>query len=114
MCVICREIIPIQPHMNVCVGYKKEKMMRLHPQILVFNESTVLTDTDVSAALPAFKHACDYWFEPAWNATAGFLFVPKGTTKPTGPNLWELHFLDTSDQAGALGYHLDEKGMPVM
>jgi hypothetical protein len=88
--------------------------MRLHPLIATYNETTVLTDVEIQTALIAFKHACDYHFEPHWNATAGFLFVPKGSTKPTGPNVWELHFLDTSDQAGALGYHYDDNGMPVM
>jgi hypothetical protein len=88
--------------------------MRLHPLIAVYNHpESGLSNAEVDAALLAFKYACDHHFEPAWNATASFqrfdltqVFNSKG--------IWELHLLGVSDTAGALGYHLDQNGRPIM
>jgi hypothetical protein len=88
--------------------------MRIHPTIAVYNHpESGLSDTEVVAAIKAFKHCCDYHLEPYWNVTASFVLTPVGTKLP-GKNIWELHFLGTSDQAGALGYHFDENGIPIM
>lgn len=87
--------------------------MRVHPTIFVYNESTVMTDAEIQAALPIVKKFCDYHFQPVWNATAALTFVSTGALAPTGPLNWQAHFLDNSDQAGALGYHyLDSAGNP--
>lgn len=88
--------------------------MRLHPVVATYNETTILSDAEIQAALLAFKHCCDYHFEPHWNATCSFIFVPKTAPKLEGANVWELHFMDTSDEPGALGYHYDDNGQPIM
>lgn len=68
--------------------------------IYVTNDSTVLTNAEVQAALPAFQRQCwhvRYW----WGAWARLLFV--GT--PPVSDSWQINILDDSDMAGALGYH---------
>lgn len=87
--------------------------MRVHPLCVVYNESTVVTDLEVETYLTELKYCSDHHFEPAWNMTGAFQMLPKGIGKPTGA--WEAHILDTSDQAGALGYHFyDDFGLPVL
>jgi hypothetical protein len=88
--------------------------MRLHPLVAVYNHAeSGLTDAQVQTALAAFKHCLDYHFEPRWNATAGLQLFPLSAVF-NDKNIWELHFLGTSDQAGALGYHLDQNGRAIM
>ena len=85
--------------------------MRVHPLYQIKNTSTVLTDAEISACLPAFKYAADHWFEPWWNATGSFVI----TSNPsTGRNLRTIEILDTSDQQGALGYHYDDHGNSIL
>lgn len=83
--------------------------MRLHPVYAIHNTSTVLTDDEIVACLPMFKHAMDYWFEPHWNATGSLILGDA-----TGTNIRTIEILDTSDQAGALGYHYDDKGNSIL
>jgi hypothetical protein len=89
--------------------------MRIHPLIVVYNHpESGLKDADVQATLDAHKHCLDYHFEPQWNVTANFVLGNLATPIPRTANIWEHHLLGTSDQAGALGYHLDDNGVPVM
>ena len=83
------------------------------PQIAVINESTVISDVNVQAMLPAFTHQWNLDLLPIWRVeNAEFSFVPKGH-KPAA-NTWWLVFLDNSDQAGALAYHdLTNQGLPL-
>ena len=71
--------------------------------IAVENKSTVLTDPQVQAAIPALQQQVSYHFKPYWNEGARLVFVPAGSVPPIGS--WVLSILDDSDQAGALGYH---------
>jgi hypothetical protein len=71
--------------------------------LAVENKSSVLTDAQVRAAIPALQHQVSYDFMPYWNEGARLVWVPKGSAPPSGA--WVLSFLDDSDQAGALGYH---------
>jgi len=81
-------------------------------QIAVINASTVLTDSQVQAAIPALQTQVSRDFAPAWGVDANLNFVPQGTNPPAGN--WWLTILDDADQAGALGYHdLTAEGLPI-
>lgn len=76
--------------------------------IAVTNQSTILSDEDVAAAVAALQHQVTYHFEPHWNEGASLLFEPA-----VHPDTWNVVILDDSDQAGALGYHDFDPGHPV-
>src|SRR5437588_3605858 len=81
-------------------------------KIAVMNPSTVVQDTDVKAALPAFQSQVTDDFAPAWGIDASLRFVAGGSKPAAGE--WWLSILDDSDQAGALGYHdLTDEGLPL-
>jgi len=81
-------------------------------KIAVINASTVLTDALVKAAVPALQTQVHRDFAPAWGVDADLSFVPKGESPD--PGAWWLVILDTSDAAGALGYHdLTNEGLPL-
>ncbi len=71
-----------------------------HPSIVVTNRSTVVTAANLAEWLPAFQYAVSYQFAPSWGSSCHLLL---GDTVPKGA--WQIVVLDTSDQAGALGYH---------
>lgn len=71
--------------------------------VIITNESTVLTDTEVQAAIPAFQYQVAYHFKAFWNIGAVLHWLPKGSTLPKGA--WQIVILDDADQANALGYH---------
>src|SRR5262249_22512484 len=72
-------------------------------KIAVINESTVVSDADVKAAVAALQKQVSRDFAPAWGIDASLTFVPFGGNP--SPDAWWLVILDNSDQAGALGYH---------
>lgn len=81
-------------------------------KISISNESTVLTDDQVSNVVPALQTQVTRDFAPVWGVDADLDFVPKGQPAPTGH--WWLVVLDNSDQAGALGYHdMTSEGLPL-
>jgi hypothetical protein len=81
-------------------------------QIAIINESTVLADSDVQAAIPSLQQQISGDFAPVWGIGADLAFIPKGSTPPTAA--WWLVILDNSDQAGALGYHdLTPNALPL-
>jgi len=81
-------------------------------QISVINESTVLTDADVTPVVAALQQQVTNDFRPIWGIDAELKFIPQGTAAPSGT--WQLVILDDSDQAGALGYHdLTPDGLPL-
>jgi hypothetical protein len=81
-------------------------------QISVINESTVVTDAEVTPVVSALQQQVTNDFRPIWGIDAELKMVPKGTQPPTGS--WWLAILDDSDQAGALGYHdLTPDGLPI-
>jgi len=69
----------------------------------VTNESTVITDEQVQAAMRCLQAQVTGDFYPAYGILAELMWLPK-ERKPV-PGQWQLIFADTSDQAGALGYH---------
>ncbi len=81
-------------------------------KIAVMNASTVVSDTDVRAAIPALQTQVHRDFAAAWGIDADLTFVAQKNNPPAG--YWWLVVLDNSDQAGALGYHdLTSDGLPL-
>lgn len=78
--------------------------------ILVTNESTVLADSAVQAAMTAVQQQLNEHLCPVWGRTAPMLAFA-GKKAPAGQEV--IHILDDSDQADALGYHeLDSSFVP--
>ncbi len=81
-------------------------------KIAFTNQSTVLTDAEVQAAIGPLQTQVSRDFAPVWGVDADLSFVPKSATPP--PKSWVIGVFDNSDQAGALGYHdLTENGLPL-
>src|SRR5262245_51634495 len=82
-------------------------------QIAVLNESTAISDADIRAMLPAFRHQWNVDLQPIWGVgDADFTFVLKDKSPAVGT--WWVVFLDDSDQADALAYHdLTNEGLPI-
>jgi len=81
-------------------------------QISVINESTVLSDSEVTPVVIALQQQVTNDFRPIWGTDAELKMIPHGNQPPTGS--WWLVILDDSDQAGALGYHdLTPDGLPI-
>jgi hypothetical protein len=81
-------------------------------KVAVINESTVLTDDQVEAAVPALQTQVHRDFAPPWGIDADLTFVPKGSTPPS--DSWWLAILDDTTQAGVLGFHdITDQGLPL-
>jgi hypothetical protein len=81
-------------------------------QIAIVNESTVLKDGEIQAAIPSLQKQVTRDLAPVWGVTAAITFVPQG--QQPASDAWWLAILDNSDQAGTLGYHdLSNNGMPL-
>ena len=81
-------------------------------KIAVMNDSTVLTDDDVSASVPALQTQIREHFYPAWGINAALRFVRRG--EEPSQDEWWLVILDDADRAEALGYHnLTKDGLPI-
>ena len=81
-------------------------------KISVINESTVVTDAEVTAAVQDLQTQVSRDFAMAWGIDADLIFVGSGSQPQSGS--WWLVILDNSDQAGALGYHdLTNEGLPL-
>ncbi len=81
-------------------------------QIAVINASTAVSDDEVRAAAAALQIQVRRDFAPVWGIDADLTVVPRGGTP--GAGAWWLVILDTSDSAGALGYHdLTPEGLPL-
>jgi hypothetical protein len=80
--------------------------------LALINASSVLTDTDISNAIPSFNTQLTRDFGPIWGAEAHIRFIGKNKTIPKG--YWWISILDDSDTANALGYHdLTDEGNPL-
>ena len=82
-------------------------------QVAVLNRSTVIADAEAKQIVSALQQQLDRDFAPAWGISAVLSFVP--STSTTGwKGKWNLTLLDSSDVAGALGYHdLTPDGLPL-
>ena len=81
-------------------------------KIAIINQSTVLTDAAVVAAIPDLQTQIHRDFAPAWGVDADLQFVPGGQKPPAGA--WWVVIFDTSDEPDALGYHdVTNEGLPL-
>lgn len=78
-------------------------------QIAIYNQSTVVTDAAVQAAVAAIQRQITEHFAPLWGISAQLTYMPGNPDK----NKEFLVILDTSDQADALGYHELEGTVPA-
>ena len=80
--------------------------------VVILNASTVVTDAEVQAAVPALQAQVHNDFAPAWGIDANLTFVPRGADP--APGSWWLVILDDSDQAAGVGVHdITHEGMPL-
>lgn len=81
-------------------------------KVTIINACTVLKDSDIAKIVPDLQTQVHRDFAAAWGIDADLTFCPKGSKPPR--NTWWLSILDTSDAAGALGYHdLTSAGLPL-
>jgi hypothetical protein len=78
--------------------------------IVIVNRSTVLSDAEASAPIPAFQAQVTEDWLPHWPGRGATLhFTASGNAVPAG--MWPLYILDTTDVPGAGGYHDDDGGL---
>ena len=83
-------------------------------KIAVINSSTVVSNEEVKATIPALQKQVSEHFAPVWGIDADLRFVDSGAGESPDPGEWWLVVLDDSDQAGALGYHdITREGLPL-
>jgi len=81
-------------------------------KIAVINEYPDLTHQEIEKVVKALNIQAQQHFGPVWGVDAVLTFYPKSVSPP--PDAWQLIILDSSDQAGALGYHdLTKTGLPL-
>lgn len=81
-------------------------------EIAIKNLSTVVGDSELAKALPAFQHQVSRDFAAAWGIDARLELLNKGAAVPAGA--WQLNVFDNADAAGALGYHeTTARGLPL-
>jgi len=89
--------------------------------IAIINESSVITDAQLAVMVAACQIQISRDFAPAWGVDAQLRIAGSrkqgqtaGKPEPPQPGEWQLVILDTSDQAGALGYHdTTPEGLPM-
>lgn len=83
------------------------------PDLAVMNYSTVITDTEVQAMMPALTQQWNLDLAGVWGLDqVAMTFVPQGQ-QPTAGSWW-LTYVDDATQAGALALHdLTSEGLPI-
>jgi len=76
------------------------------PDIAIINRSSVVSDQDVAAATNAVQKQINDNFAPVWNQIALLVVMTKFDAIP--PGFWTMIIADDTDQANALGYHLQD------
>lgn len=85
----------------------------LSHRIAILNRCSVLSDDDALKMVGDIKLASDRDFEPIWHIGSSIKYVEQADTK-SWRGAWNILLLDSSDVAGALGYHdLTPEGLPV-
>jgi hypothetical protein len=96
---------------NVTV-LKKLRPVLSH-RVAILNRSSVISDDDAAKMVQALDVAANRDFEPRWHIGCTLKYVEKADIK-SWKGYWNVLLLDTSDEAGALGYHdLTPQGLPV-
>lgn len=82
--------------------------------VAIVNSSTVLTDAQVQAIVPALQQQVTRDFAPFWHRDAKLTFYSNTNVGNIPASFWWIVVLDTSDVAQALGYHtLTSAGLPM-
>jgi hypothetical protein len=80
-------------------------------QVAIFRTSSVLSDDDVAAAVPALQSQIHNHFAPEWGIDADLYFVRPGENPPQ--DAWWLDILDDPDAPNTAGRHeLSPEGRP--
>jgi len=81
------------------------------PEVAVLNKTSDVTNKEIQSVTTALKVQVLRDFAPIWGISADIKFYSDESKVPF--DAWKFIFLDTSDQAGALGYHeLTPEGYP--
>jgi len=72
-------------------------------QMAVLNESDLITDAQIEPMVAAVQEFVSGTVGPRWDVAVKLTQIPKG--RPAPPGMWQMVFLNDTDQAGALGYH---------
>lgn len=82
------------------------------PVIAITNQSTVLSDAEVQAVIPALQKQVTDDFRPYYQQDCTLTFLSKD--HPLTDGWWQIVIVDDPDQAGALGYHeLSSQNTPL-
>ncbi len=104
--------VPAPIHPDVPAPQSTPRARTVGPTVAIINKSSVISDAEVAPVVDALQIQVDRDFVPIWEIGANLVFVP--SNQPVPNDAWLIFLLDTSDQAGALGYHeLTTSGMPV-
>jgi hypothetical protein len=87
------------------------KGKHMKPTVAILNRSSVASDVEIGAMMPALQMQVTRDFAPIWGCDANLVFCSKNTPAPKGS--WQVGIFDNSDVSGALGYHdLTVDGLP--
>src|SRR6267154_3451009 len=82
------------------------------PVIAITNASSVLSDAQAEAVLPALQKQVSDDFKAYWEQDCTLSFLSKN--QPLTARWWQIVVTDNPDQAGALGYHeMTSQGTPL-
>lgn len=74
--------------------------------IMLLNQSTLVTDTELTAVAAALQVQVNQHFQPVWDIGCNLTHITVDPNHVYNPVFEHIILLDNSDQAGALGYHL--------
>jgi hypothetical protein len=81
-------------------------------EVAVKNLSSVVTDAQLAAAMPAFQTQVSRDFSSVWGIDARLHLLTRSAALPGGH--WQLNVFDDADGAGYLGFHeTTAKGLPL-
>jgi hypothetical protein len=72
-------------------------------QMAVLNESDLITDAEIEPMVAAVQEFISASVGTPWGVAVSLTQIPKGDPAPAG--MWQMAFLNDTDQANALGYH---------
>lgn len=85
-------------------------------EFVLFNQTTVLQTSALVKVAPVLQKVFDQDFEPVWQ-TGLQAHISVGKVAHGEPQIpeggWPVYLLDTTDEPGAGGYHLDDTGTPM-
>lgn len=83
--------------------------------VTIYNQSTEIDDHHAVDLAYALNHQVSRDVAPVWQLRAvHVVLAPRGTPVKAEPGNWPLTLFENTDQAGALGYHDEVHGVPLM